>query len=977
MIWEISKSHDEATHGAALESQSVRSRLSPSRIALIAAIFLGFVLRVHDLEGQSMWSDEGLSLYRATLTLPDIVANVIIVDGVETRDTNPPFYFLLLHLIRNAAGDTVFALRFLGVAAATLSIPLMYALGSASLGRRVGLVAAILMAISPFHIWQSQIMRNYGLLLTLNLLSVYGLFRYVLAKVDERRARWFILWLAAGLLGIYTHFFAFLVFAFGLFALGILTVKSWGIGRLLRTAWFWIALGLAFVILLPASALAIERFAAGGQVDFFYVPLNRFLIQATSAFSVGVNWTLFHVWWRVVPVVMIAVLGLWFAWRRRSRSAIMLLGYQIIPLGLLYALSFINPIYNGVRHLLIGLPPFLIFVASGIVGPGQLSFRGEAGEVLTRAWRLIGPILAVIVIVNQLSWLNSQFTAPRLVRDDVRGPALYLNEYAGPDDVVVLHDTLIRPTFGYYYSGQAPVVSVPRFGEANVELAIQTLQEEVAKADRVWFLTEPTPRTGFDRQVLDEWADDNWHRFLEVPYAAMWLRVRLEGYQAHVVVPSVPADMTAVDLVWDQTLRMHGYDVPGEVTAGKDWLMAFYLSQPTDMPEQHTVLLRVVDEKGQEWAVLGETIETGFPPAAGVADTIMRYDLRTAIPPGVPPGAYSLYARLVRTADGQTIPMSTGAVEHHLADVTVQGASCSAAADNLSPDVQLKTNFGGEIQLLGNAAPAGEVWPGHPISVNLWWCARRQPEADYRLRLQLIDSSGNVVGESIGPLVTEDYPTSHWQEDELLMGKPLVVVPSSVEAGLYDLELSVIQPDSDDALRIGWPLGKQSLSLGSIEVVPWPMETELPAISQPLLADFGQPPIIELNGYDLTGGELSPDDELSPGDSLGLTLVWRSLAGDLLSRYNVFVHLVDGAGEIVTQSDSEPAGGLRPTTSWREGEVISDAHALNIPADIGPGEYTLWAGLYDPETSQRLPVYVDGQEQPDGRLNLTTLSRQP
>jgi hypothetical protein len=32
---------------------------------LLAVLALGFARRVYDLDGQSMWSDEGLSLYRA------------------------------------------------------------------------------------------------------------------------------------------------------------------------------------------------------------------------------------------------------------------------------------------------------------------------------------------------------------------------------------------------------------------------------------------------------------------------------------------------------------------------------------------------------------------------------------------------------------------------------------------------------------------------------------------------------------------------------------------------------------------------------------------------------------------------------------------------------------------------------------------------------------------------------------------------
>ena len=40
--------------------------------------------------------------------------------------------------------------------------------------------AALLLAFSPFHVWQSQVLRNYGLLVSLNLLAVYGAWRTAL-----------------------------------------------------------------------------------------------------------------------------------------------------------------------------------------------------------------------------------------------------------------------------------------------------------------------------------------------------------------------------------------------------------------------------------------------------------------------------------------------------------------------------------------------------------------------------------------------------------------------------------------------------------------------------------------------------------------------------------------------------------------------------------------------------------------------------
>jgi hypothetical protein len=60
----------------------------------------------------------------------------------------------------------------------------------------------------------------------------------------------------------------------------------------------------------------------------------------------------------------------------------------------------------------------------------------------------------------------------------------------------------------------------------------------------------------------------------------------------------------------------------------------------------------------------------------------------------------------------------------------------------------------------------------------------------------------------------------------------------------------------------------------------------------------------------------------------------------------VFVQLLDSAGALVTQHDAEPAGNTLPTVDWPLGVGITDRHALRLPPDLPPGQYTLIAGLY-------------------------------
>ena len=75
-----------------------------------------------------------------------------------------------------------------------------------------------------------------------------------------------------------------------------------------------------------------------------------------------------------------------------------------------------------------------------------------------------------------------------------------------------------------------------------------------------------------------------------------------------------------------------------------------------------------------------------------------------------------------------------------------------------------------------------------------------------------------------------------------------------------------------------------------------------------------------------------------------------------LEDYNVFVHLLDGRGQLVAQTDSAPVGGSQPTSSWQAGEMIADRHGVLVPATLPAGEYELRVGIYSPPTGERLPV---------------------
>jgi hypothetical protein len=123
---------------------------------------------------------------------------------------------------------------------------------------------------------------------------------------------------------------------------------------------------------------------------------------------------------------------------------------------------------------------------------------------------------------------------------------------------------------------------------------------------------------------------------------------------------------------------------------------------------------------------------------------------------------------------------------------------------------------------------------------------------DYRLRLRLVDSKGETIAESIGPMSRFDHPPSRWKKGELTQGRGAISAPAAAEQGTYELRLSVLPSDSDRELPVGWALGPSEISLADVEVKPFAFESQIPEIQTPVKADFGIPSLIEFQGYGLS-----------------------------------------------------------------------------------------------------------------------------
>lgn len=123
---------------------------------------------------------------------------------------------------------------------------------------------------------------------------------------------------------------------------------------------------------------------------------------------------------------------------------------------------------------------------------------------------------------------------------------------------------------------------------------------------------------------------------------------------------------------------------------------------------------------------------------------------------------------------------------------------------------------------------------------------------------------------------------------------------------------------------------------------------------------------VELRGWARADGQGAT---LAPGDVVTLHLRWHGRER-LLHDWTVFVHVLDGNGDIVAESNRQPCGSTAPFTQWTPGDWYRDSHTLTLPPDLAAGTYTVRVGLYlpwqrDPHQGRRLEAW-DAANQPLG-----------
>jgi len=467
----------------------------------VALLLLAGWLRVHDLGAASLWLDEVHSYNRAAL------ADWPAVYRLLRAKNHAPLYdaVILHHWLRLGSGE--FLVRLPAVFFGLGTVPLVHATGRRLFGPAIALVAALLLAFSPIHLYYSREVRMYTQVTFFVMLSVYLLQR---GLSGPPRVRWpyFLGYTLSSALALYTHYFAgFALISLAAFATVYALFRH---GRSLLPSVILSNFGVAllFAPWLPTFWAQLN----GNPVAWLPEPDAELLSNIFSRFFL--NQEVFGgvlAYWEILLVVALSA-GVFLAWQQRrsapafARSLAFLATAAAGPVLIALAVSMIKPLILG-RYLLIVVPPVALLAAVGCVA----------------LWRR--PVTRPVVLLILFGVIMSGYgVATADSKPDWSALASYLERNATLEDVIVVYPGNLGTTLDHYYTGPQERLYVAR--DSSAAAALDPLE-----AGRFWLVSTVTAESDPLIEGMLAYADSRFRRQECRDFGQAAWRARLCLYQ--------------------------------------------------------------------------------------------------------------------------------------------------------------------------------------------------------------------------------------------------------------------------------------------------------------------------------------------------------------------------------------------------------------------------------------------------------------
>jgi 4-amino-4-deoxy-L-arabinose transferase-like glycosyltransferase len=495
-----------------------------SLLILHCSLFIAFLLRLINLNTRPLWYDEAFAVLFAEKGFSAMMYGTLTQVQGAAADVHPIAYYSILNLWMQFVGQSPFAVRMLSVFVGAITVAAVYAVAKELFSKRAALVAMLLTALSPFHVYYSQEARMYA---PLALGCVLVVLFFIKANRDSRleirdfthhASRntqyairytpsairfWFALSLSAAFALYMQNLAAFFLLAFGLSTLPrpktFFKVALAGAGAFMLWLPWFVNITSQFAKLQQAYWVTRPNFVTLLQTLLIYHAGEEFVATAKAGvvlplFAGIVVLVMLVVHLRIVPRPVRSL--------RPHRSTLWLITLAFGTPLLLFLASLYQPVY--IQRAL--LPASLMYVLA-------ISWLLAESKMPNPIRFALGGIVGVTFVAG----LWAHYTFESFPRPSFQSAVSYLKQNLAQGDVIV-HSNKLTYFPMYYYDRSLPqkFIADPR-GSGSDTLALPTQEMlglyalsdvQIAAGDskHVWFVI-------FDRAV--EEYKPNPHPHLE------------------------------------------------------------------------------------------------------------------------------------------------------------------------------------------------------------------------------------------------------------------------------------------------------------------------------------------------------------------------------------------------------------------------------------------------------------------------------
>jgi hypothetical protein len=385
----------------------------------------------------------------------------------------------------------------------------------------------------------------------------------------------------------------------------------------------------------------------------------------------------------------------------------------------------------------------------------------------------------------------------------------YLQEHWQEGDtvstIVPFACDLYLPQCDYYASGRAYEeyvfqkngVLVDRWTGAPLLDSASQLDSVLRDSSRVWFVVDGWRLAArYDVDFIRTVAEQ-----MDVVYEVQGVRVLLaKGYTS---LPG-PEISRSVQVNFADQVELTGYELSTDVLEpGSDLWATLYWEALCPIDEEYSVFVHL---RGRDGSLVAQNdsppLENLYPTNYWVEGETVPDPHILSIPTDVSLGRYRLEVGLYLPKDHQ-----------RLAILDENGLSFGEAAildyvqigeetQGLVPRYSMGANLGDRIALMGHEGMPGPVEAGEDIHLILYWQALARIEADYTVFIHLLDEEGQIIAQHDSQPLVGFYPTSLWEEDEVVRDEYVVHVGSSIPSGEYELVVGMYLLSTSERLPV-------------------------------------------------------------------------------------------------------------------------------------------------------------------------------